>query len=67
MSNFETWWLEQLREVLSEFRKYQLDNNEPYDFDLLGFMEWLSSEKKLDTLKFLKDEHPISADTEVKS
>lgn len=45
--------IEELRIILEEFRHFQADNNEPYSFDLLGFMEWLDAEKGISTLTWL--------------
>jgi len=43
-------FLKDLQIILTEFRMYQLENNEVYSFDLLGFMEWLDSEKGISTI-----------------
>lgn len=48
--------------LLGKFRKFQLDNDEPYGFDLLGFMEWLEFDEKI--YKF-EPEESKKADTPV--
>ena len=53
-------FMSSLQVLLAEFRKYQLDNNEPYNFDLLGLMDWLESEKEVDTLYLITAPKPKS-------
>lgn len=47
-------FIKNLRALLSEFRQYQADNNEPYNFDLLRLMEWLDREKNISTLDWIE-------------
>lgn len=47
---FGEYFMQELAKLLREFRQYQWENDEPYKFDLLGFMEWLDSEKGIETI-----------------
>lgn len=40
-------FIDNLIRLLGEFREWQEVNKEPYDYDLLGFMQWLEECKGL--------------------
>jgi hypothetical protein len=38
---------EDLQDLIAKFKKFQLENDTPYAYDLLGFSEWLEFEKEI--------------------